>query len=410
MDMQDVLFLPIIKSVLPSSWHIEPFDLYTYSLPKLGHYIPAQGWKIFVTCQFFNAESVIRDAALSCIETETPFKFINSRFELATKVLGKFYPRAESGKAVVIYPSNTASCHTTLLSLAAALDGVKAPPVLSGRRFANAPVYYRYGANSAFIKDRALYMMRDPETHELVRDRINPWYEVPPWIDTDPFQPDLDVKADVASDTDIVLKDGQYAIQEAVYFSNSGGIYLAADTTTNDLCCIKEARPWIAPHPLSGEDAVSRLIRESELLKYTYAASARVVPRFIDYFMEDDHAFLVREYIDGETLADRKVRKPFNASELTTLMHALKAILELQGILGDRCLDLSPENVIFDGSTVKLIDLETDTDSGYIGEYRFGTQGFIPPRGVCPWRWGIQALLDFCSNNEKGASNLNAVV
>ena len=416
--MQNVFFLPIVKAILPPSWCLEPGDLgdlYAYSVPKSGH-IKTQGWKIFVSCHFFNAEMVIRNAAICCAEAEmdTPFKFIQSRLKLAT-TLGKSYPRAEGAKAIVIYPQNTDACHKTMLALEAALDGIEAPPVLSGRRFKNAPVFYRYGSNSDLTdsdltEDKQPYL-RHPETKELVLDRICPWYEVPLWI-TDPFQPDLDVDADAdAPDTEVVLK-GRYVIKEAIDFSNRGGIYLAADKTTDtdDLCCLKEARTWMVPQPFTGEDAVSRLAREAETLKHTNPAC--VAPKFIDYFMEGDHAFLVREFIDGETLGERKSREPFSAIELTSIGHALEKILELKEILGNRRLDLSPQNVIFDGSTIKMIDFETDTDSGsgLAGEYVFGTQGFIPPPGVCPWRWGIQALLDFCTNNEKRASNLNAVV
>lgn len=393
--MQNVSFLPLVKAVLPSSWHIEPSGLYTYSLPK-SEQIPRQGWKVFVSCHFFNAASVIQSAATLCAEMGLPFKFVGSRLQLATDILGKPFPRAEGAKAVVIFPPDPETCHTALLGLAAALDGIQAPPVLSGRHFANAPVYYRYGANSDITEDGQAYVLH-PETGEFVPDLIQPWYETPPWIDTDPFQPDLDV--DTSSTPDIVLKDGRYAIQEALTFSNSGGIYLVSDTTTRRLCCMKEGRPWMAPHPLTGEDAVVRLGREAETLKQACAAS--VAPEFIDYFVENDHAFLVRAYIEGEALDERKVREPFSASEFVTLAHALEAILELREILGDRRLDLSPSNIIFDGSAVKLIDFETVVDSGRAGEYVFGTRGFIAPRGdgVCPWRWGIQALLDYCQQS-----------
>lgn len=384
--MQNILFLPIVKTILPRSWHIiEASDLYLYSQPFSRQIPPSQGWKIFVSCHFFNTERIIREAARSCVEKDIPFKFVRSRLDLTT-LLGKAYPRAESAKAVVIYPPDTAICRETLKSLAEALNEVEAPPVLSGRRFANAPVYYRYGANSASY-------LRHPVTGECVDDPINPWYASTPWVDTDPFQPDLDVidtDADANRTGDIVLKD-RFRIQEAIYFSNSGGLYLAMDIMTDARCCLKEARPWMAPHPFTGEDAVARLYREADTLEQTQ--SVCVVPKFIDRFMEDGHAFLAREYIDGETLAERKARQPFRASEIKTLRHALEAILALKEILGEKRLDLSPQNVVFDGAAIKLIDLETDLGPD---AYTWGTQGFIPPPGVCPWQWGIQALLDFC--------------
>ena len=392
-DMSNISFLPIVKSVLPASWHIEANDgLYAYSSPKSTLQIPDQGWKLYVSCNFFNAQAVIRDTAALCVELGVPFKFVRSRFLLATQILGKSVPLEESGKAVILYPADPEACHTALLGLAQKLNGIEAPPVLSGRRFAATPVYYRYGANTKRAPDGYFYL-RHPETGERIRDPMRP--EIPPWINTDPFQPDLDLNVNAHSDSESFLEVGQFTIQEAISFSNSGGIYLATDTT-NRYCCIKEGCPWMAPHPETGEDAFARLAREAETLKK--ANTANVSPEFIGFFTDDEHAFLVREYIEGETLADRIQRAPFSTNELTTLANALEVgILELQQKIPDTRLDLSPQNVIFDGTTIKVIDFETDT-VGSSGEYTWGTHGFIPPPGVCPWRWGIQTLLNYCAN------------
>ena len=387
--MQKVPFSPIVKSVLPASWYIEESDgLYAYSSPKSTIQIPSQGWKIFVSCHFFNAESVIQSAAKICVEDVIAFKFVRSRFLLATELLGKSFPREESAKAVVIYPTDTDACHTTLLKLAESLHAVDvdAPPVLSGRCFANAPVYYRYGSNSEKTPDGYAYL-RDPETGERVRDMIRPWYETPPWIDTDPFQPDLD------KDSESIIEVGQFTIQEAISFSNSGGIYLAKEKTTESPCLIKEGRRWMAPHPETGEDAMQRLAREAETLRTLNPDAA--APEYISFFTEDDHAFLVRAYIEGETLVDRIQRGPFGTDELENLANALEiGILRLKEQLPDTRLDLSPDNVIFDGSTIKVLDFETERS----GEYTWGTHGFIPPPGVCPWRWAITSLLDYSAN------------
>ena len=399
-NMENLPFLPIVKSLLPSdaSWHIEEDEPYVFVRPHRLQ-LQQQGWKIFVSAQFFNASAVIRRASRVCVDLRMPFKFIKSRFSLATEILAKHVLPAEGAKAVVIYPRNPQNCHTVLCTLSRALESSEAPPVLSGRRFSkNAPVYYRYGAHRGIFRDGAVYL-RNPETRQLVPDRIQPWYEAPAWIHTDPFQPDLTDDTSEVEEAEIVLQDGRYAIQEAIFVSNSGGVFLAKDSTTHQLYCLKEARPFFAPNPSTGEDSVSRLVQEAATLRECNRHGLAVAPTFIDYFIEEDHAFLVRSFIEGETLFERKARQPFSTGELAQLQHALESILELSGIrhFKDRNLDLSPQNIIYDGETITVIDFETDPADN------FGTPGFIPPLGVpCKWRWSIQALLDFCANDPDG--------
>lgn len=395
--MSNVSFLPLIESVLPSdAWEIKTGDLYTVVQPKAYH-LPEQGWKIFCACHYFNATAVIRQASEVCIALGIPFKCVTSRFLLATEILGKQVPLAESGKAVVIYPSDEKTCYRALNALFEALEGFDAPPVLSGRNFANdVPVYYRYGAFSRLDED-GQGKLRNPETDEWCPDFIHPLYTSPPWISQDPFRPDLEV--DDANDprvTEMTLKDGRFEILEALVLENSGGRYIAKDALTGKRCLIKEARPFIAPHPDTGDDAVSRLVREAVTLKN--AQTCTVAPKYIDDFTEETHAFLVRAYIEGETLTD--TQRPFPPDALARLAAALQAILELRKIpeLAETCLDLAPQNLIFDGTTIKLIDFETQPDS--TGTYTFGTPGFIAPPGVCPWRWGIEAILEFCRSDD----------
>ena len=380
--MRDVSFLPLIESILPSAaWEIQTGDLYTFVRPK-AYRIPEQGgWKVFCACHYFNAEGVIRRASSVCIELCVPFKFVNSQFLLSTEILGKQVPPAESGKAFVVYPGDEKTCHRTLNALSKALEGFDASPVLSARNYASdAPVYYRY---ASFVGGR----LWNPETEEYIPDFIRPWYSAPSFIRRDPFRPDLDEDDADTTEKEMTLKDGRYEIREALVFCNSGGRYLANDAETGGPCFVKEARPHIAPHPETGDDAVDRLKREVVTLKQ--AQNCTVAPKYIDDFSEETHLFLVRDYIEGETLAD--TQRPFPPDALARLAEALEDILALRktGVAG---LDLAPQNIIFDGTRVKLLDYETSTDS----TYPFGTKGFIAPPGVCPWEWAIGKILDYC--------------
>lgn len=369
-------FDAIVK--LPRHWARETKGFYTYCLPA-GGILPESGWKIFVSCHFGNAAHVIQRAASIFSKCTMPFKYVQSRFDLATNILGKHKPsrRGDSAKAVVGYPKNTEHASRAIKKLADALDGVEAPPVLSGKQFAKAPVFYRWYEGGLAIQ---------------------PWYEIPEGM-TDPFQSDSDV--DEKGDGDEEFLVNGYRIQEAVYFSNSGGIYIGTDMK-NRICCIKEGRRWLAPNPHTGADSVDRLEREADLLAELNAHTPFLVPKFVDFFV-DYHAFLVREYCDGATLSEFKTRKEsISSRERLILKDALESIMVLKKLLpADKLLDLSPENLIFDGETIKIIDLECVE---YGENAVFGTKGFLPPNGFCPWRWAIDELLKFCTAAESAVS------
>jgi serine/threonine-protein kinase len=107
-----------------------------------------------------------------------------------------------------------------------------------------------------------------------------------------------------------------------------------------------------------------------------------------DGFVRDDQGrdYLVMEYVEGSSLADRLRRGPLSAAEVLTLRDRLAAGLAEAHRCGAVHRDISPDNVILPGERIeaaKLIDFgvckltdptqETIIGSSFAGKYRYAS-------------------------------------
>jgi serine/threonine protein kinase len=184
------------------------------------------------------------------------------------------------------------------------------------------------------------------------------------------------------------LQDFPYTVDKAMHFSNGGGIYRGTDQRTGGRVLLREARP-LAGVDANGDDAVTRLQREREVLQRLDGLPC--VPRLIDYRIGHEHYFLVREYVDGDSLmVEVNRRHPLcgegpadGVAEYT--QWALKILDQIdRGItqLHERGVifgDLHPGNVMVrSDDSVCFIDFETASTDAQARQFQ-AAPGFVVP-------------------------------
>lgn len=382
---------------VPEGWRCSPKDTWTVLSPPVVD-IPQQGWKIHVSATPDNAVEVLKTVWEYCVQRHVAFKFLTSRDDLLLRN-AKYADRGGSGKFVTIYPKDTECSLRVLQELGAALDGHAGPYILSDARWADGPLYFRYGGfaeRHCRLPDGELTPAIAGPDGDLVPDPRRPNFTPPPWVEI----PELLKPAVAARTTPERPDDFPFQIKRSLHFSNGGGLYLATDTRTGDQVVLKEARPN-AGLDATGVDAVRRLHRERHFLQQLAGTGA--VPELLGYVTCWEHHFLVEEYVEGPTLTRAFAQRcplidpETSDSELAEYTRwALDVLDKVSWCLrqlheaGIAYGDLHPNNVVLrpDGR-VTIIDLEAASE--LVDEARpvLGAPGFIAPDG----RTGAEADL-----------------
>ncbi|WP_233358571.1 class III lanthionine synthetase LanKC [Thermomonospora amylolytica] len=280
---------------LPDGWRQIPGDEWMNYEPPVSR-IPLQGWKVHVSGCAESADTVLERTWEYCVPRGIAFKHLRGPGTLRMRN-AKYAPRGASGKLVTIYPADEAELARIIAELGAGLAGLPGPYILSDLRIGDGPLYVRYGgfARRRVLDERGdLVPAMENGDGELVPDRRGPVFTVPEWVTLPAcLEPHLAARAATT------VADLPYRIEQALHFSNGGGVYAGTDTRNGRQVILKEARPH-AGLAADGADAVSRLQRERDMLEHL--AGIDGVPEMIDYFVLGEHHFLVQERIEGRTL------------------------------------------------------------------------------------------------------------
>lgn len=353
---------------VPAGWSHVPGETWMHYAPD-GLELPAQGWKIHVSSGLEDAEKTLAVVWDYCVPRGIAFKFLRNE-PVMVMVNSKSAPRGSSGKLVTIYPTDEAQLELVLKELDGLLQGVRGPYILSDLRYAEGPLFVRYGA---FVSryclndggERVLALADD--AGRLVPDHRGPTFSMPPWIALPPFlQEHLDARNAVTTN------ELAYTIEGVIQFSNGGGVYLGHHNETGAKVVLKEGRP-LAGLDMSGRDAVARVGHERDILQRLEGLD--VVPKVHDYFELGEHHFLVQEFVDANPLQRELVRRyPLThpdatevelaeyaewAARIVTDVQAAVAQLHGRGVV---FCDLHPDNVLLsNGDRMVLIDFEVAT-------------------------------------------------
>ena len=373
--------------LVPNDWQRVRKGIFYHLAPPPGGAATAQGWKLHLSATPRDGLALLQRVLPILVRTGTPFKFLLDRplLELSN---GKNWSRATSGKFVTIYPKSRHEFTSLAEMLRHATDSLRGPYILSDRRVPESTVlYYRYGSFTLFtqltITGERTPVYRDPNG-QLVDDTRQPYFTLPPWA-SDPFG-----AAEEAEVSSLSLKQDRYRVLSSLGFRNSGGVYLAEDTTTQAPVVIKEARPHVYASP--SHSSVELLEKEFRLL--SLFSEFAIAPEPVDLFTDWEHTFLVQTHVEGRTLQaytageNPLIRTHPTTSQMTTFVRDMKAVFshlarslqilhEHDVVMGD----LSPTNVILNPGkpTVTLIDFEAALQFGVDPPVRVATPSFAAP-------------------------------
>lgn len=286
---------------LPEGWSRRPYEDWSGCGPD-GQELPPQGWKVHVSAGLDNAEQVLGIVWEYCTRQGLAFKFLRGP-KLLLMRNSKYASRGKSGKFVTIYPRDEAELERTCTELAEALRGQAGPYILSDLRVGDGPVHVRYGAfvRRFCVRDgKTVPALADPEG-VLVPDRRDPVFHLPEWVKLPEF-----LRPHLAARSKVSTTQVPYAIEQALHFSNGGGLYVGTDTRDGRKVVLKEARPG-AGLDGTGTDAVARLGRERDVLERL--ADVPGIVRVHDTFPLGEHHFLALEFVEGEPLNKLLVRR-----------------------------------------------------------------------------------------------------
>ncbi len=202
---------------------------------------------------------------------------------------------------------------------------------------------------------------------------------------------------------------GKYLVGDVLGRGGFGMTYVGFDLSLESKVAIKEYYPSGAAMRREGESALSwsttcRMQGGSETAKNSFLKEARKmarvenipsVVRVRETFLENETAYIVMDYIEGETLKARLKRDgPMTYSDCFALLRPMMrdlCLIHRQGIIHR---DISPDNIMiqWDGS-VKLLDLGAAKDlnlhsdevtmpvgkNGYSPMEQYLTNGIIGP-------------------------------
>ncbi len=143
---------------------------------------------------------------------------------------------------------------------------------------------------------------------------------------------------------------GPFTIERELGRGGMGEVFLARDTRLDRLVAIKALPAHLAQDP----DRLARFQREAKVLASLNHPGIAAI-----YGLEEanGHQYLVLEFVDGQTLADRLTRGPLPLDEALHLARQIADALEVAHEKGVVHRDLKPGNIMLtaDGAT-KVLD------------------------------------------------------
>jgi tRNA A-37 threonylcarbamoyl transferase component Bud32/dipeptidyl aminopeptidase/acylaminoacyl peptidase len=142
---------------------------------------------------------------------------------------------------------------------------------------------------------------------------------------------------------------GPYEIVEAVGAGGMGEVYRAHDTRLDRTVAIKV----LAEHMAADPDLRQRLEREAKAVS---SLSHPHVCALYDVGHEDGVDYLVMEFLEGESMAERLVKGPLPVDELLRIAIQIADALEKAHRSGIIHRDLKPANIMLTREGAKLLD------------------------------------------------------
>lgn len=142
---------------------------------------------------------------------------------------------------------------------------------------------------------------------------------------------------------------GPYEIESPIGAGGMGEVYRAKDTRLDRIVAIKVLPTHLSDHPALKE----RFDREAKAIS---SLSHPNICALYDVGHQDGVDFLVMEYLEGESLADRIKREPLSLDKVTAFGVQIAEALDRAHRSGVVHRDLKPGNIMLTREGVKLLD------------------------------------------------------
>ncbi len=142
---------------------------------------------------------------------------------------------------------------------------------------------------------------------------------------------------------------GPYAVEAPVGVGGMGEVYRARDTRLDRIVAIKVLRTGAA----AGEELRQRFEREARTIS---SLNHPHICALYDVGQQDGTDFLVMEYLEGETLANRLHRGPLPSEQVLAVGREIAGALEVAHRQRIVHRDLKPANIMLTKAGVKLMD------------------------------------------------------
>ena len=187
-----------------------------------------------------------------------------------------------------------------------------------------------------------------------------------------------------------MLLNNRYQILETLGRGGFGETYLAQDTNmpSGRKCVIKQLKP-IVQQPHIPQWMQDRFKREAALLE-ELGAESRQIPCLYAYFSENEQFYLVQEWIEGETLAQKWEREG-NLQSQQVRKILIQLLPALDYIHSRRIVhrDIKPENIILQdkdhlpvlidfGAVKEALATTVNHNSNSALSASIGTPGYMP--------------------------------
>ena len=341
---------------------------------------PAHGWKLHVSATVLNAGRVLQKVAPVLVDRGVQFKAPSSLKEVIRLNSGLNDGYSQVGKVITVYPRTSEEAVHLAGQLHKLTVRMAAPAVPFDLKYsATSNVYYRFGAfrplEIEHDNGKRSPAVRGPDG-ELVPDRRE--QAKPDWV-TDPFEAQHLRRKNRKPQHELATA---YCAFRALAQRGKGGVYQAVDFTMKParLCLIKEGRKY-GELTWDGRDGRWRVRNEEHLLKELLAHGVDV-PRVYSSFELDGNAYLVTEFIDGESLQSllSRLRSRMPISRVLKYGIQLGTFFFQMHAAGWVWRDCKPMNIMVTRhGNLKPLDFEGACRVDRPDSMLWGTPGFIPP-------------------------------
>ncbi|MBD1839461.1 protein kinase [Coleofasciculus sp. FACHB-64] len=173
-----------------------------------------------------------------------------------------------------------------------------------------------------------------------------------------------------------LLLSDRYRAIKPIGQGGMGRTFLAVDISqpSEPRCVIKQFFPQ--QQGTNNRQKAAELFRQ-EATRLEVVGKHHQIPELLAYFEQDDHQYLVQQFIDGENLAQELAQKgPFKEVEIRQLLQSLLPVLQFVHSQQMIHRDIKPENIIRNRRDGKLVLVDFGA-AKYATETMLGKTGTV---------------------------------